>query len=79
MLYNKILTVAPWLRRIAGVQHPQKLKNVLPNLAVWGASAGILLVMFMEPTPIFRRDVLVKVPVAGSFWQHKLEEAEKKD
>ncbi|TPX71874.1 hypothetical protein SpCBS45565_g00805 [Spizellomyces sp. 'palustris'] len=72
-------TVAPWVRKIAPLVHPEKIRNYAPVIATWGAAAGITVLFFLEPTPIARTDIFQNIPVVGGFWKHKLEAREQKD
>ncbi|PVF97720.1 hypothetical protein CPB86DRAFT_706445, partial [Serendipita vermifera] len=40
-------------------------------LAVWGVSTGITLSLLLSNTPIFKKDVLIKIPVFGDIWTDK--------
>jgi len=35
---------------------------MLPSVALWGAAAGTAAILLFEPVPIFRADVLSKIP-----------------
>ncbi|KAJ3397164.1 hypothetical protein HDU92_000469 [Lobulomyces angularis] len=74
MLQQKWLVVAPWVRMFGRWSNPEKLKNVVPNLAFWGASAGMIALLIIEPTPLVRNDILIKLPGAGNYWKNKLEQ-----
>ncbi|KAI8846339.1 hypothetical protein BC829DRAFT_267775 [Chytridium lagenaria] len=42
MLDQRMITVAPWIRSLAPLRHPQKIRSNLVTLAVWGVTAGLL-------------------------------------
>ncbi|KAI8800464.1 hypothetical protein BJ742DRAFT_841604 [Cladochytrium replicatum] len=79
MLYQRWLTVAPWVRTMAVLGNSQKMRNILPNLAIFGAGVGGIALFLIEPTPLVRRDIMKNVPVVGSYWQKKLDESARVD
>ncbi|KAG8930634.1 hypothetical protein FRC03_001853 [Tulasnella sp. 419] len=46
-------------------------KGWVPSLALWGAGAGTAVALLMSATPLFKNDVLVKIPVIGSYYEDK--------
>ncbi|TPX37963.1 hypothetical protein SmJEL517_g00271 [Synchytrium microbalum] len=79
MLAQAWTTRPPWLFQMAPLFNRQKLRNMAPTLAAWGAFAGITALLFLEPTPLARTDIFSKIPVAGAYWKNKLAAAEQKD
>ncbi|KAG8903675.1 hypothetical protein FRB99_002866 [Tulasnella sp. 403] len=45
------------------------VKRWVPSMGLWGAGAGVAVAMLMSATPLFRNDVLVKIPVVGTYWE----------
>ncbi|KIO27131.1 hypothetical protein M407DRAFT_243466, partial [Tulasnella calospora MUT 4182] len=41
----------------------------VPSLGMWGAGAGVAVALLMSATPLFKNDVLVKVPALGWYWE----------
>ncbi|GAB5593560.1 hypothetical protein Unana1_08460 [Umbelopsis nana] len=59
--------------KIVSVPHfgfitPEKLVRVAPSAAVWGAAAGVAVLLLGSDIPIIKRDILSKVPVVGGYW-----------
>jgi len=44
-------------------------KRWVPSLGLWGAGAGVAVAMLMSATPLFKNDVLVKIPVLGNYYE----------
>ncbi|KIM32487.1 hypothetical protein M408DRAFT_327035 [Serendipita vermifera MAFF 305830] len=44
------------------------LKAWNPALLFWGIGTGATLTLLLSNTPIFKKDVLIKLPVVGSIW-----------
>ena len=42
----------------------QTYRRWVPSLAIWGASAGVLVTVLLSGVPLFQKDVLDKTPVA---------------
>ncbi|KAF9532327.1 ubiquinol-cytochrome-c reductase complex subunit-domain-containing protein [Crepidotus variabilis] len=65
--------------------HPQSSVNAATNatkrwassLGIWGASLGAFGVLALSVTPLFRREVLQKVPVLGSYYEDKTPASDK--
>ncbi|KAJ3045193.1 hypothetical protein HDV00_011063 [Rhizophlyctis rosea] len=66
-------------RLIAKWARPKSVVNYANSLATWGVMAGAAALFFLEPTPIARTDIFVKIPVVGGWWQKKLDAAAQKD
>ncbi|KAJ3121498.1 hypothetical protein HK098_003636 [Nowakowskiella sp. JEL0407] len=79
MLDQGFVSVAPWVRSLAPLRNFQKLRNIVPNIAIYGASVGLLALFFIEPTSLVRRDILTKIPFAGSYYQKKLDKLTQAD
>jgi hypothetical protein len=79
MLAQKWLTNAPWINYIAKQTKPQKLKSTIPTLATWGVFGIFAVTLFLEPVPLFRNDVLKKLPLVGGIWSKKLEDKARVD
>lgn len=79
MLAQKWLTTAPWINWTLRKTNPQQLKTTVPTLATWGLAAAFAVTLFFEPVPIFRKDVLSKLPLLGSVWEKKLEQRARVD
>ncbi|EDR11327.1 uncharacterized protein LACBIDRAFT_316050 [Laccaria bicolor S238N-H82] len=41
------------------------------SLGVWGVGAGTAALLLLSVTPLVKREVLVKVPVLGSYYEDK--------
>ncbi|KAI9282233.1 ubiquinol-cytochrome-c reductase complex subunit-domain-containing protein [Sporodiniella umbellata] len=48
---------------------PEKIIKVAPTLATWGAAAGSAVLLFGSDVPLVKRDLLSKIPIAGSYWE----------
>ncbi|ESK92889.1 hypothetical protein Moror_9092 [Moniliophthora roreri MCA 2997] len=48
-----------------------------PSLGMWGAGAGAAAVLFLSVTPLFKREVLIKVPVLGNYFEDKTPASDK--
>ncbi|KAI9308382.1 cytochrome b-c1 complex subunit 10 [Cunninghamella echinulata] len=55
---------------------PEKLIRVVPSLAIWGAGAGSALALLGSDIPLVKKDILSKVPIAGSYWAVEQPESE---
>ncbi|KAI9023638.1 cytochrome b-c1 complex subunit 10 [Phycomyces nitens] len=51
-----------------GIITPEKLVQVFPNLATWGVAAGSAVCLLGYDVPLIKKDILSKVPIAGSFF-----------
>ena len=69
MLSQQWTTVAPWIRKSLYNFSPIRLKAYGPSLVGWGVCAGFGASLLLESTPIFRNDVLSKIPWAGAYWK----------
>ncbi|KAL2911713.1 hypothetical protein HK105_208814 [Polyrhizophydium stewartii] len=49
------------------------------SLVTWGVFAGVTALYLLEPTGLARRDIFVKLPIVGGFWQKRLDALERKD
>lgn len=48
-----------------------------PSLALWGAGAGIMALYVLSATPKIKRELLVKIPVLGSYYEDKVPASDK--
>ncbi|KAL7409189.1 cytochrome b-c1 complex subunit 10 [Mrakia frigida] len=56
---------------------PEKVMRWSPALVGWGVVAGAGITLFMSATPIFKRDVLQKVPLLGEHFTDKTPDCDK--
>ncbi|EKM82810.1 QCR10 subunit of the ubiqunol-cytochrome c oxidoreductase complex [Agaricus bisporus var. burnettii JB137-S8] len=49
----------------------------LTTLGIWGFSAGAGALLLLSVTPLVRREVLVKVPMLGNYYEDKTPESDK--
>ncbi|KAI8388634.1 ubiquinol-cytochrome-c reductase complex subunit-domain-containing protein [Radiomyces spectabilis] len=47
---------------------PEKLIRVAPNLATWGVATGCALALLGSDIPLVKKDILSKIPFAGSYF-----------
>ncbi|KAI9364635.1 ubiquinol-cytochrome-c reductase complex subunit-domain-containing protein [Pilaira anomala] len=47
---------------------PEKFVKVAPNLATWGFAAGSAVLLLGSDIPLIKKDILSKIPIAGSYW-----------
>ncbi|KAG8881134.1 hypothetical protein FRB98_004541 [Tulasnella sp. 332] len=45
------------------------LKRWVPSLGMWGVGAGTAVALLMSATPLFKNDVLIKIPVIGTYYE----------
>ncbi|KAJ3113170.1 hypothetical protein HDU96_003704 [Phlyctochytrium bullatum] len=69
----------PWIRSLAPLGHPQKVRSSVVSLGIWGATLLLTAGYFLEPTPIARRDIFQNIPIIGAYWKEKLEARERVD
>ncbi|KAF9049372.1 hypothetical protein BDZ89DRAFT_1057735 [Hymenopellis radicata] len=53
------------------------LKPWVPTLGLWGFGAGAGALLFLSVTPLVRYNLLVKVPVLGSYYEDKIPASDK--
>ncbi|KAF8797882.1 hypothetical protein BYT27DRAFT_7178051 [Phlegmacium glaucopus] len=46
-------------------------KRWVSSLGLWGVGAGTAALLFLSVTPLVKRELLVKVPVLGSYYEDK--------
>ncbi|WRT70114.1 uncharacterized protein IL334_007108 [Kwoniella shivajii] len=46
-------------------------------LALWGVAAGAAVSLFLSDVPLFKKDVLIKVPVVGNYFIDKTPDSDK--
>ncbi|KAI7901871.1 ubiquinol-cytochrome-c reductase complex subunit-domain-containing protein [Cokeromyces recurvatus] len=46
----------------------EKVFKVFPNLATWGVAAGSAVLLLGSDVPLVKKDLLSKIPIAGSYW-----------
>ncbi|KAI3626308.1 hypothetical protein CBS9595_001669 [Malassezia furfur] len=61
---------------IGNTLSPQYMMKWVPSLAIWGASAGVLVTVLLSGVPLFQKDVLDKTPVAW-FYEDKTPDSDK--
>ncbi|KAI9229032.1 MAG: cytochrome b-c1 complex subunit 10 [Piptocephalis tieghemiana] len=54
----------------------EKARLWAPSVVGFGALAGTAGLYFAEGIPIFRKDILSRIPLVGAYWRNQLEEAE---
>ncbi|KAL0947396.1 hypothetical protein HGRIS_013509 [Hohenbuehelia grisea] len=47
------------------------------SLGIWGVGAGAAALLVLSVTPLVKREVLVKVPVLGSYYEDKTPASDK--
>ncbi|KIK06609.1 hypothetical protein K443DRAFT_129875 [Laccaria amethystina LaAM-08-1] len=47
------------------------------SLGVWGVGAGTAALLLLSVTPLVKREVLVKLPVLGSYYEDKTPASDK--
>ncbi|KAI0361973.1 hypothetical protein OH77DRAFT_1416164 [Trametes cingulata] len=47
------------------------MRNWSTSLGLWGAGAGITALYLLSVTPLVKRELLVKVPVLGGYFEDK--------
>ncbi|KAF9450727.1 hypothetical protein P691DRAFT_797706 [Macrolepiota fuliginosa MF-IS2] len=52
-------------------------KRWVSSLGIWGFSAGAGALLLLSVTPLVRREVLVKVPVLGNYYEDKTPASDK--
>ncbi|KAF8078103.1 cytochrome b-c1 complex subunit 10 [Lyophyllum atratum] len=45
------------------------IKPWAPSLAMWGVGAGTAALLLLSVTPLVKRELLVKVPVLGRYYE----------
>ncbi|WWD19733.1 hypothetical protein CI109_104197 [Kwoniella shandongensis] len=55
----------------------ERLSGWTPTLAVWGVTAGAAVSLFLSDVPLFRKDVLIKVPVLGNYYKDTTPDSDK--
>ncbi|PWN49929.1 hypothetical protein IE53DRAFT_316742 [Violaceomyces palustris] len=56
---------------------PQAVLKWVPSLALWGGAAAGGVTLFMSSVPLFKTDVLLKIPVVASYFEDKTPESDK--
>ncbi|AFR94333.2 ubiquinol-cytochrome c reductase subunit 10 [Cryptococcus neoformans] len=56
---------------------PERLRFWGPSAAVWGVAAGAAVSFYLSEVPIFQKDVLIKVPVVGSYFKDTTPDSDK--
>ncbi|KAI0811268.1 cytochrome b-c1 complex subunit 10 [Irpex lacteus] len=67
------------------VFHPQSTVKITNNFArqwtgsaaLWGAGAGLAALYLLSVTPKIKRELLVKIPVLGSYYEDKVPASDK--
>ncbi|KAF8163154.1 cytochrome b-c1 complex subunit 10 [Crassisporium funariophilum] len=52
-------------------------KRWVTSLGLWGAGAGTAALLLLSVTPLVKREVLVKVPLLGSYYEDKTPASDK--
>ncbi|KAG8987751.1 hypothetical protein FRB94_002370 [Tulasnella sp. JGI-2019a] len=53
------------------------VKRWVPSLGMWGVGAGTAVALLMSATPLFKNDVLVKIPVIGTYYEDHVPASDK--
>ncbi|KAG8751233.1 hypothetical protein FRC14_008056 [Serendipita sp. 396] len=61
------LRPVPFYKRIGGFS-AAGFQSWRPALALWGVGTGVTLSLLLSNTPIFKNDVLTKIPLFGNIW-----------
>ncbi|KZP23619.1 hypothetical protein FIBSPDRAFT_785737 [Athelia psychrophila] len=65
-------------QRAASWQAPiTSLRPWAPSLALWGVGAGTAALFILSVTPLVKRELLVKVPLIGSYYEDKIPDSDK--
>ncbi|WWC91825.1 uncharacterized protein L201_006772 [Kwoniella dendrophila CBS 6074] len=56
---------------------PERLRGYTNTLVLWGGAAGFAVSLFLSDVPLFRKDVLIKVPVVGNYFIDKTPDSDK--
>nr|XP_018261012.1 ubiquinol-cytochrome c reductase subunit 10 [Kwoniella dejecticola CBS 10117]OBR83170.1 ubiquinol-cytochrome c reductase subunit 10 [Kwoniella dejecticola CBS 10117] len=56
---------------------PERLRGWTTPLMIWGVAAGGAVSLFLSDVPLFRKDVLIKVPVVGNYFIDKTPDSDK--
>ncbi|ORX35363.1 cytochrome b-c1 complex subunit 10 [Kockovaella imperatae] len=56
---------------------PERLAGFRGPLVMWGFGIGVTVSLFLSSVPIFKRDVLQKVPVLGDYYTDKTPDSDK--
>ncbi|KAG8801633.1 hypothetical protein FRC17_006596 [Serendipita sp. 399] len=67
MARTLILRPVPFYKRVGGFT-ATGIKSWQPSLAIWGVGIGVTVSLLLSNTPIFKNDVLSKIPVVGDEW-----------
>ncbi|KAH8918205.1 hypothetical protein BT69DRAFT_1247910 [Atractiella rhizophila] len=59
-----------------GVNAPMAIKWV-PTLGIWGVGATAALFLFMSDIPVFKQDVLLKIPILKNHYEDKIPASDK--
>ncbi|KAM5483096.1 hypothetical protein McanCB56680_003154 [Microsporum canis] len=57
--------------KVAGVSVTQGMR-FMPMAATFGAATGIFAVFFLGDTPRIREDILMNIPLIGSYWERSI-------
>ncbi|KAG6832691.1 hypothetical protein H0H92_012263 [Tricholoma furcatifolium] len=52
-------------------------KHWASSLGIWGVGAGSAALLVLSVTPLVKREVLVKVPILGSYYEDKTPASDK--
>ncbi|CAG8517552.1 16051_t:CDS:2 [Funneliformis caledonium] len=64
-----IIKVQPHLMRIT----PERARRWAPSVLGFTGALGVAALLFVEPIPKVRKDILCKFPILGKYWKPKIE------
>ncbi|KDQ16341.1 hypothetical protein BOTBODRAFT_31031 [Botryobasidium botryosum FD-172 SS1] len=53
------------------------VRRFVPTLGVWGLGAGAAVTLLLSSTPLFKKDVLLKVPLLSNYFEDKTPASDK--
>ncbi|WVR07564.1 hypothetical protein IAU60_004606 [Kwoniella sp. DSM 27419] len=56
---------------------PERMMQWRSPLMIWGVAAGAAVSLFLSDVPLFKKDVLIKVPVVGNYFIDKTPDSDK--
>ncbi|CAI2164920.1 9669_t:CDS:2 [Funneliformis geosporum] len=64
-----IIKFQPHFMRIT----PERARRWAPSVMAFTGALGIAALLFVEPIPRIRQDILSNVPILGNYWRPKIE------
>ncbi|WVN87526.1 uncharacterized protein L203_102709 [Cryptococcus depauperatus CBS 7841] len=55
---------------------PERLRFWAPTAAIWGVAAGAAVSFLLSDVPLFQKDVLIKVPMLGTYFKDTTPESD---